>query len=116
MTPIGSRVGHIEQMNSGTAYLEHLTEADLSLLGPVVDSPGAEDGSAYLRSHPELDEPGQPLVHPVFEPSLVAPRFDEILHLHLLELPGPEDEVAGGDLVSKGLPDLGDPEGDLLAR
>src|SRR5438067_263786 len=42
-------------MNSGTAYLEHLTEADLSLLGPVVDSP-AEDASAYLRSHPELVE------------------------------------------------------------
>ena len=43
-------------MNSGTAYLEHLTEADLSLLGPVVDSPPAEDASAYLRSHPELVE------------------------------------------------------------
>jgi len=56
MTPIGSPVMHIEQMNSGTAYLEHLTEADLSLLGPVVDSPPAEDASAYLRSHPELVE------------------------------------------------------------
>ncbi len=43
-------------MNSGTAYLEHLTEADLSLLGPAVDSPPAEDASAYLRSHPELVE------------------------------------------------------------
>src|SRR3954451_10430608 len=42
-------------MNSGTAYLEHLTEADLSLLGPVVDSP-AEDASAYLRPHPQIDE------------------------------------------------------------
>ena len=56
MTPIGSPVMHIEQMNPGTAYLEHLTEADLSLLGPVVDSPPAEDASAYLRSHPELVE------------------------------------------------------------
>jgi hypothetical protein len=56
MTPIGSPVMHIEQMNSGTAYLEHLTEADLSLLGPVVDSPPSEDASAYLRSHPELVE------------------------------------------------------------
>src|SRR5437763_1069826 len=56
MTPIASPVMHIEQMNSGTAYLEHLTEADLSLLGPVVDSPPAEDASAYLRSHPELVE------------------------------------------------------------
>lgn len=56
MTPMPSPVVHIGWMNSGTAYLEHLTEADLSLLGPVVDSPPAEDASAYLRSHPELVE------------------------------------------------------------
>jgi hypothetical protein len=43
-------------MNPGTAYLEHLTETDLSILGPVVDSPPTEDASAYLRSHPELVE------------------------------------------------------------
>src|SRR5207245_7374905 len=30
-----------------------------------------------------------------------------------LELAGAEDEVARGDLVSEGLPDLGDAEGDL---
>ena len=40
---------------------------------------------------------------------------DEELHLHLLELAGAEDEVAGGDLVAEGLADLGDPEGRLLA-
>jgi hypothetical protein len=56
MTPIPSPVVHIGEMNSGSAYLEHLTEADLSLLGPVVDSPPAEDASVYLRSHPELVE------------------------------------------------------------
>ena len=43
-------------MNAGTAYLEHLTETDLAILGPVVDSPPAEDAPAYLRSHPELVE------------------------------------------------------------
>jgi hypothetical protein len=43
-------------------------------------------------------------------------RGDEELHLHLLELEGPEDEVAGGDLVAERLADLGDPEGRLLAR
>jgi hypothetical protein len=43
-------------MNPGTAYLEHLTESDLTILGPVVDSPPAENASAYLRSHPELVE------------------------------------------------------------
>jgi hypothetical protein len=56
MTPIPSPVVHIGEVNSGSAYLEHLTETDLSLLGPVVDSPPAEDASAYLRSHPELVE------------------------------------------------------------
>ena len=40
----------------------------------------------------------------------------EELHLHLLELAGAEDEVAGGDLVAKRLADLGDPERRLLAR
>src|SRR5204862_266038 len=65
-------------MNSGTAYLEHLTEADLSLLGPVVDSPGAEDGSTYLRSHPELVEeaPGSPAA---FELVLGGERDHELL-------------------------------------
>ncbi|HYV60512.1 MAG TPA: hypothetical protein VFA62_10630 [Acidimicrobiia bacterium] len=43
-------------MNPGTAYLEHLTEHDLLILGPVVDSPPAENASDYLRSHPELVE------------------------------------------------------------
>src|SRR2546430_17657106 len=38
---------------------------------------------------------------------------DEVLDLHLLELAGPENEVAGGDLVPEALPDLGDSEGKL---
>ena len=32
---------------------------------------------------------------------------DVVLELHLLELPGPENEVAGGDLVAERLADLG---------
>jgi hypothetical protein len=39
----------------------------------------------------------------------------EELHLHLLELAGAEDEVAGGDLVPERLADLGDTERRLLA-
>mgnify|MGYP007004034510 CR=1 FL=1 len=39
----------------------------------------------------------------------------EILDFHLLELPGPEDVVAGVDLVAKGFSDLRDAEGQLLA-
>ena len=41
---------------------------------------------------------------------------DEVLHLHLLELAHPEDEVARADLVAERLADLGDAERQLLAR
>ena len=53
---------------------------------------------------------------PVLEPLLVGPRLDEELHLGLFELARAEDEVAGRDLVSERLADLGHAEGDLLAR
>ena len=49
-------------------------------------------------------------------PFFVGAGLDEELHLHLLELPGPEDEVARGDLVAERLADLADAERDLLAR
>ena len=49
-------------------------------------------------------------------PLLVRPRFDEELHLHLLELAHPEDEVPRRDLVPEGFADLRDPERDLAAR
>jgi hypothetical protein len=78
MTPMSPRVVHIGRMNPGRAYLEHLTEADLAILGPVVDSPPAEDASAYLRSHPELVEEalGSPAA---FELVLGAEVEDELL-------------------------------------
>jgi len=56
MSPTSPPFVHIGRMNPGTAYLEHLTEHDLLILGPVVDSPPAENASDYLRSHPELVE------------------------------------------------------------
>ena len=61
--------------------------------------------------------PGAALGQPLLERRrgrLVRP--DEVLHLHLLELAHPEDEVAGADLVAERLADLGDPERQLLAR
>jgi hypothetical protein len=78
MAPKSSPVVHIGRMNSGTAYLEHLTESDLSLLGPAVDAPATEDASAYLRSHPELVEEalGSPAA---FELVLGADGDDELL-------------------------------------
>ena len=56
------------------------------------------------------------LVDPALVPFLVGAGLDEELHLHLLELPGPEDEVARGDLVAERLADLADAERDLLPR
>ncbi len=64
---------------------------------------------------PQLLIPAHPLLQPVLEPLRGLVRRHEELHLHLLELPRPEDEVAGSDLVAKGLADLGDPERRLLA-
>src|SRR5918996_1173747 len=36
MVPQGPPVGHIGSVNAGSAYLEHLTDADLSILGDAV--------------------------------------------------------------------------------
>src|SRR3989449_2991913 len=66
------------------------------------------------RSDPEADQPLHPLLAPELEPLLVRPRLHEELHLHLLELPGPERKVSGRDLVAERLADLGDAERDLL--
>ena len=79
--------------------------------------PGRARGSAgAIRRHAvarvPVPAPGQPLLEDVRR--LVRP--DEVLHLHLLELAHPEDEVAGADLVPEALADLGDPERQLLAR
>ena len=67
--------------------------------------------------------PGESLLDPALMPHLVGRptidrivRVDEELDLHLLELVRPEDEVPGRDLVTEGLPDLGDPERELEAH
>src|SRR5207247_901631 len=52
---------------------------------------------------------GRPALEPVV-------RVDEELDLHLLELARAEDEVAGRDLVAKGLADLRDAERQLAPR
>src|SRR5262249_46983257 len=56
------------------------------------------------------------LVDPVAVPALRVCGRDEELHLHLLELAHPEEEVAGRDLVSEGLADLRDAERRPAAR
>ncbi len=64
---------------------------------------------------PEAEVPAEPLVEPVLEPLLGLGRRHEVLHLHLLELAGAEDEVLRGDLVAERLAHLGDAERRLLA-
>ena len=44
---------------------------------------------------------------------VLVPIRDEILNLHLLKLPGPENEVPGCDFVTESFTDLSDAEGDL---
>src|SRR5262249_25008923 len=67
--------------------------------------------------------PGQTVLDPALVPVLVGGpafhrvvRVDEVLDLHLLELAGPEDEVARRDLVAEGLADLADTERQLPPR
>jgi len=54
--------------------------------------------------------PVKPLSAPVLEPFGVVCWRNEELHLHLLELACPKDEVAGRDLVSKAPAELRDAE------
>src|SRR4030095_2429961 len=57
----------------------------------------------------ELDEPTEALLAPVLVPARRVLGWDEVLHLHLLELASAEDEVPGRDLVAERLADLRDP-------
>ncbi len=68
-----------------------------------------------LRSDTQVGVPLQPGLDPVLVPLRRGGRLDEELHLHLLELTGPEDEIARGDLVAEALADLADAERRLLA-
>ena len=51
--------------------------------------------------------PFQPVLLPLCKPVEFSTGLDEELHLHLLELPHPENELTGDDLVSESLPYLG---------
>src|SRR5713226_9029510 len=57
-----------------------------------------------------LEVPVEALVDPVAVPALRLRGRDEVLHLHLLEFPDAEEEVARRDLVPERLADLRDAE------
>src|SRR3954466_14941836 len=63
-----------------------------------------------------LNVPLVPGAYPLFVQFHVRAGAHEVLHLHLLELTGAEDEVAWCDLVAEGLTLLGDAEWQLAAH
>ena len=54
--------------------------------------------------------PLHPDLLPLPEPFEFSARLDEELHFHLLELPHPEDELTGDNLIAESLSDLSDTE------
>jgi hypothetical protein len=68
----------------------------------------------HLLAHAEAGQPVQVGLEPGLESRLLLAGADEVLQLHLLQLPQAEDEVPRGDLVAEGFADLGDAEGELL--
>src|SRR3954447_25981896 len=74
------------------------------LVGPVLADPELRVAQA------ELSIPAHPLLDPVRVPAIALVRRDEELHLHLLELAQPEEEVPRRDLVAERLADLRDAE------
>ena len=76
---------------------------------------GVLEHPEVLRVDAEVDVPVPALLQPVLVPLLIGSWLDEELHLHLLELAGPEDEVARGDLVAEALAGLADAERRLLS-
>ena len=70
----------------------------------------------FFGADTEPDVPRHPLLRPLGVGPLLLAGLDEVLHLHLLELAHPEDELARHDLIPERLADLGDAERDGLPR
>src|SRR5690606_2535370 len=68
----------------------------------------------FSLSDSVVDMPLHPLLAPCLEMLHLRARLHEILHLHLLELTHPKDELPRHDLIPKSLANLRDAEGDLL--
>ena len=66
--------------------------------------------AVLVRAKTKSLVPFHPYFFPVFEPIQLFTRYDEELHLHLLELPHAEDKLACHDLVTERFPDLRDPK------
>ena len=78
---------------------------------------GMQDGVVVEAVHVFAEAKGfvplEPGSLPVFVPLALGAGLDEELHLHLLELAHPEDELPRNDFVAEGLADLSDAERQL---
>src|SRR5205085_3971027 len=66
--------------------------------------------------YPKRSYPRKETIYPFLMNSSRVLGPDEILHLHLLELARPENEITGSYLVAKRFADLSDPEWQLATR
>ena len=71
---------------------------------------GVGSDAQVFGVHAQVDVPRVAQFDPAFEPALGFARAAEKLHLHLLELASPEDELTRRDLIAERLADLGDTE------
>ena len=69
--------------------------------------------AVVLRTHPEVDVPLHAVCLPFLEEFHLCTWPAEEFHLHLLELPHAENELACHDFISECLSDLGDSERNL---
>src|SRR5947207_2419957 len=69
----------------------------LAVMGALFGGMLAE--SEVVRPDAEVFVPGLAVTDPALEPLGAGAGHDEVLHLHLFELAGAEDEVARRDLV-----------------
>src|SRR4030042_3145442 len=86
--------------------------AVLGIVGKIVLAVMAQAKVFLLDT--QFGIPLQPLLDQVIKPLLIGSGLNEVLHLHVLKFPGPEDEVAGGDFIAEGLAYLADAQRQLF--
>jgi len=67
------------------------------------------------RRNTKIDMPLHPCLSPLFKPTIVVTGLHKKLHLHLLELSRPENEIARRDFIAKSLANLCDTKRDLFS-
>ena len=106
-------VGHAPQLAPTEGEQELKVRGGLGveaqLLGVVVTE------TQIFLLYIEAQQPVAAEASPILEPLQIGAGLAEELQLHLLKFPGPEGEVAGGNLVAEGFAHLAHAEGQLAA-